>query len=291
MERFSHIYLPLFELSLHHHYFLDDGPTPYDNTVQLKEEQLEKYDYRDFINVIPNKVTQTLLRNHNLIIKSMNDGLKVYVKVEEDASNPGSFKPLRELEQQNELVFLLKTADRLFENYSTVAATPAIPFLFTNLKPPTELGAFRYIDLENTTGNIEDYEIELATYEEMDTILEEPEKRKLFGVVRLQMQGDNTVPVDGQQRNILESNGNLPAQPRKFKIQFQNRKTVWNYMNANDGTLIHSTDPQEFPLVKNGIVGHSFGGQERPSADPSRLIFEKDGGGNIIKTISEIYIN
>jgi hypothetical protein len=55
--------------------------------------------------------------------------------------------------------------------------------------------------------------------------------------------------------------------------------------------LLHSTDPTELPLAKNGIIGYTFDGKERPSAAPSRLIFEKDGSGNIIKTISEIYIN
>ena len=45
------------------------------------------------------------------------------------------------------------------------------------------------------------------------------------------------------------------------------------------------------PLVKNGTVEYIFNSKKQPAAKPTRLIVEKDTLGNIIRTISEIFIN
>ncbi len=195
------------------------------------------------------------------------------------------------LSQTTVFDFLIYVNDALFENYSTVNSKPLIPYYLSNKKPVTEGISFNYLDLETTTLPIEDFTINQASYGEIRTNLSEKEKIGLFGIISLEMAGDETVPFDGNSRNILNVNGTIPANPKTFKLQIKNRSTIWNYRNATDSSLLHSTDPAELPLVKNGIIGYSFGGQERPSAFPSRLLFEKDGGGNIIKTISEIYIN
>lgn len=215
----------------------------------------------------------------------------VFAKVKETAPNSGIFQPAIPLEQDEKLTFLLYVSDYLFENYSTVPATPNIPYLFTNLKPAGEGPGFNYIDLDSTTIPVTDFSISQASYDILSEELTAREKIGLLGIVQLEMQGDDTIPFDGNPRNILEVNGDLPTNHITYKIQMQNRSTIWNYKDASDGTLVHSSDPTELPLVKNGIVGYTFGSEERPSATPTRLIFEKDGGGNIIKTISEIYIN
>ena len=136
-----------------------------------------------------------------------------------------------------------------------------------------------------------DFEISQTTYEGFFEQITEKERIGLFGILHLEMEGDDTTVVDGNTRNILNGDNSIQNTSPVYKIQIANRSTIWNYIDPADNSLIHSTDPTELPLVKNGIIGYSFDSKERPSAEPKRLVFEKDGGGNIIKTISEIFIN
>jgi hypothetical protein len=288
---FTTTYKLLFRLNLYHNYFLDDGNVAFDNNPTLKEEQLSKYNFEDFCEIIPSEATEELLKGQKLVFKTVTGGFHFYSKAEETAPNSGSYRPFINLPQNTSLTFLVYVKDSLFENYSTVNPKPHIPFYFSNKKPASEGVSFKYIDLETTTLPIEGFTINQASYDSIGETISEKEKIGLFAIISLEMAGDNTLPFDGNARNILNVNGTIPVNPKTFKLQIKNRSTIWNYRNASDSTLLHSTDPTELPLSKNGIIGYAFDGQERPSAFPSRLVFEKDGGGNIIKTISEIYIN
>ncbi|MBK5212360.1 MAG: hypothetical protein JJE55_01715 [Flavobacteriaceae bacterium] len=288
---FTTTYRVLFSVNVYHHYFLDDGSVAFDNNPTLKEEQLGKYNSEDFCEIIPSEETQELFKGNKLVFKPIPLGFTIYAKAEETAPNSGTYKPFVSLPQTTVFNFLIYVKDSLFENYSTVNSKPTIPYYLSNKKPVSEGVSFKYIDLETTTLPIEGFTINQNSYTEIGKILSEKEKIGLFGIISLEMAGDNTVSFDGNTRNILNVNGTIPVTPETFKLQLKNRSTIWNYRNASDSTLLHSTDPNELPLAKNGIIGYSFDGQERPSAIPSRLIFEKDGGGNIIKTFSEIFIN
>ncbi len=288
---FTTTYRKLFSVNIYHHYFLDDGNVAFDSSPVLKEAQLVNYNFEDFCKIIPSEQTQELFKGNKLVFKTTSNGFTIFSRAEETAPNSGTYKPMVNLSQTTVFDFLIYVNDALFENYSTVNSKPLIPYYLSNKKPVTEGVSFNYLDLETITLPIEDFTINQASYGEIRTNLSEKEKIGLFGIISLEMAGDNTVPFDGNARNILNANGTIPAFPKTFKLQLKNRSTIWNYRDASTNTLLHSTDPTTLPLAKNGIVGYSFNGQERPSAFPSRLIFEKDGGGNIIKTISEIYIN
>lgn len=288
---FTTTYKRLFTVNLYHHYFLDDGNIAFDNNQNLKEEQLSKYNFEDFCSIVPSEETEKLLKGQKLVFKTTTNGFNLYAKAEETAPNSGIYRPFITFPQSTVLNFLVYVKDSLFENYSTVNPKPAIPYYFSNKKPVSEGVSFNYIDLETTTLPIENFTINQTSYDEIGNALSVKEKIGLFGIISLEMAGDNTIPFDGNARNILNANRTIPANPKIFKLQIKNRSTIWHYRNASDSTLLHTTDPNELPLAKNGIIGYTFNGKEQPSAFPSRLIFEKDGGGNIIKTISEIYIN
>ncbi len=223
--------------------------------------------------------------------KTTPTGFTIFAKAEEISPNSGTYKPFVALSQTTTFNFLVYVNDPQFENYSKVNPTPVIPYFFSNKKPSPEGASFKYIDLESTTLPIENFTINQSSFIEIGQSFSQNEKMGLFGIISLHMSGDNTLPFDGKARNILNVNGTLPSSPKTFKLQIKNRKTIWNYRNAVTSALLHSSDPTELPLSKNGIIGYSFGGKERPSASPNRLVYEKDGAGNIIKTISEIYIN
>ena len=288
---FVSTYKPLFTIALWHHYFLDDGTIAFDSDTSLQEEQLASFNFKNFISILPSSETLVKTIGQKIVLKHTNEGLTAFIKAEETAPNSSIYTPYHQLKQTTTLTFLLYINDSLFGNYSTVAATPSIPFYFSNKKPVTEPGSFKHIDITATKTIVASYGMTQTTFDTLSEVLTEKEKIGLFGVIQLEMQGDNTVPIDTHARNIVNLDGTLPNTPRAFKIQFENRETIWNYRDASDSSLLHSSDPQTLPLVKNGIVGYSFGGKKRPAADASNLVFEKDGGGNIIKTISEIYIN
>tara|TARA_R100001230_G_C5640003_1_gene146297 strand:+ start:57 stop:932 length:876 start_codon:yes stop_codon:yes gene_type:complete len=288
---FTATYKILFGMNLYHHYFLDDGSIAFDANATLKEAQLNKYNFGDFCEIIPSEETQEIFKGSKLVFKTTPSGFTIYAKAEETAPNSGTYRPFVNLPQTTVFNFLIYVKDPLFENYSTVNPKPAIPYYFSNKKPVSEGVSFNYLDLETTTLPVENFTINQTSYGEMAKNLSTKEKIGLFGIISLEMAGDDTVPFDGNARNILNANGTIPAFPKTFKLQLKNRSTIWNYRDASTNTLLHSTDPTTLPLAKNGIIGYSFNGQERPSAFPSRLIFEKDGGGNTLKTISEIFIN
>jgi len=284
-------YKKLCDCNLYHHYFLDDGTTAFDDNAILKTEQLTKYDFLDYASILPSEETTRRFKGQKIHYRLTSSGFTLFIKAEENPPSSGTYQPFIELAQTETFTFLIYINDGLFENYSMVNATPQIPLYFSNKKPTTEVGAFQYIDLETTTNDVADNIITQETFDLLAQNLTTKEKTGLFAIISLEIAGDDTTIVDGNTRNVLNADGTLRDPALTYKIQINNRSTIWNYRNPIDNSLIHSTDPTELPLVKNGIIGYSFDSIERPSAKPSRLIFEKDGGGVIIKTISEIYIN
>lgn len=289
---FSITYKKLADVNLYHHYFLNDGVDSFDSSSTLKQEQLNKYNFQEFMTLEPTEKTKTILNGQKIVLKSAPQGISLFIQAEEVAPGSTTFKPYISLQEHINLVFLLSIKDPLFENYSTVPANPAIPFYFSNKQPDTEPPGFQYIDLESTTNQIENFTISQNTFENLSQTqnIKTP-GTKVFGIISLQMRGDDTIPVDGHSRHLLTASGNLFAQVPQFKIQIANRNTIWEYIDSATGNITHSTDPLEFPIVKNGIVGYQINGIEMPAASPSRIHFEKDSNGTIIKTISEIIIN
>ena len=132
---FSIIYKKLCDVNLYHEYFLNDGVTSFDDSPTLKEQQLSKYDFREFMGVMPSEDTHTLLNGYRIIFKPTEKGFTLLIQVEEVMPNSGNFTPKVTLEPDTKLEFLLYINDFIFENYSTVSAIPHKPFYFSNKKP------------------------------------------------------------------------------------------------------------------------------------------------------------
>jgi len=284
---FNITYQPLCTLNFYHHYFLDDGETLFDdlNFPNLKNEQLEKYSFLNFARIQPTVLTKRLLANQKIIFKQNKTGISLLIQAEETGIT-GTYKPFIELAQHESLQFLITITDSLFENYSTIPASPETPYYFSNKQPSTENASWLPINLESDTPPtaIENYSISTATNTLLSNSINFKERQQLFGIISLSVVADNS------NTNLLEISGNLPLSPPNFKIQLANRKTIWQYLNAKDGSVIHKS-PTTLPLVKNGIVTYTFNTTaRRPAATPNKLVFVKDGSGTIIETISEIFI-
>ncbi len=284
---FSHTYRTLCSVNLYHHYFLNDGRESFDNPAfpELKGEQLEKYDFQSFMRIVPSERTKKLCSGQKIIAKVTKTGLLLLIQAT-DTLTDGVYQPKINLAQNEEFHFLLYAVDPLFENYSTVVGVPTIPFFFSNKKPATELGAFSEINIETDIPQtpVENYDITEVTFKTISELLTMPERRRLFGIISLSVQADTPV------NSLLDIGGLTQVNTPVFKVQLRNRETFWSYLDATDGTLIHKS-PTVLPLVKNGIVRHTFSTTaKRASAAPNRLVFIKDSSGTIIETISEIFI-
>lgn len=282
---FSHTYRHLCTVNLYHQYFLNNGAERFDDSLILKTQQLEKYDLRKFIKIVPSDRTQKTLSGQKIVMKQNRSGFVLWIQAKE-TSTAGIYEPQIDLSQTETFDFLLYTVDSLFENYSTVVGVPSIPFYFSNKKPVSELGTFNEINVESDIPQtpVEDYTISPITFKTISEKLNNSEVNRLFGIVSL------TVKADTAAKSLLDTGGLTQMTPPTFKVQLRNRETIWSYLDAVDGTLIHKS-PTRLPLVKNGIVGYTFNtSARRASAEPNRLIFVKDGSGAIIETISEIFI-
>ena len=229
------------------------------------------------------------MAGRKIFFKPIDTGFELLVAAKRTSPNSSNYTTVRGVQSDFTVYFLVYITDPLFENYSTVSAKVAQPYYFSNRKPSGHAGTFNYIDV-STTKPIDDFTISETNFNEVASNLKPAELIGLFGIISLRMKGNNTVGIDGDARDLLKNNGRLVDSPPAFKIQFANRSTIWNYRSAADGSLLHSSDPTILPIVKRGIVGYSFDSKDRPAARPDRLLFEKDGNGNIIKTFSEIYI-
>lgn len=283
------VYKKLCSVDVFHHYHLDDGVTAFDDNPTLKAKQLKTYDKTVFTRIVPAAITKQQMAGRKMFFKTTNTGFELLVAAKKTAPNSSNYTTVRGVEADFFAYFLVYITDPLFENYSTVSAKVEQPYYFSNRKPTGHAGTFNYMDV-STTKPIEDFTISEANFEAVASNFKPAELLGLFGVIAFRMKGNNTVGVDGDARDLLRNNGRLADSPPAFKIQFANRSTIWNYRSATDGSLLHSSDPTTLPIVKRGIVGYSFDSKDRPAARPDRLLFEKDGNGDIIKTFSEIYI-
>lgn len=284
---FSHTYRHLCTVNLYHQYFLNDGQIRFDDISHpdLKAEQLDKYDFQSFMQIVPSERTKKLCSGQKIVFKESSSGFALWIQAKDTATD-SIYEPKIDLAQSETLHFLLYTKDPLFENYSTVVAFPEIPFFFSNKKPLTELGGFSEINVETDIPQtpVEEYNITPLTYKSISETLTTVERKGLFGIISLSVQADTP------KNSLLDTNGLTQAIIPIFKVQLRNRETFWSYLNSKNGVLIHKS-PTPLPLVKNGIVGHTFiTTTKRASAEPNRLVFVKDGSGTIIETISEIFI-
>lgn len=139
---FSGSYTLLFEASILHGYFLNDGETVFDSmTDENKIKMLSKYKHDAFIEVNPTIETSKSLKNLKLLYKKTKTGFNIYSKIDElDSALPFVNIPL-----DLKLVFTMRTTDYKFENYTDLEFSNTKLFYFSNVRPTTEPVSFKYL--------------------------------------------------------------------------------------------------------------------------------------------------
>ncbi|WP_139062378.1 hypothetical protein [Aquimarina megaterium] len=286
---FRILYKTMFQVQLHHSYFLDNGSTSFISmSADQKIVQLKEYLFKDFINVVPTTATQKIFRDHKIVMKEGTDGFTVLNKVVEENDN---YKSTIFLDDGIGLTFLLYSNDYLFDNYTVLPKEKNRLYYFSNTKPSTEADPYTYIPLsssndlvdqdyllseegsqsiwysilqENGNADTNPYLELLAEVEESDLTTDEgkhllnqaiqAEKSKgLLGIIRLHTIGDNNmdlIEIDNSDPNDVK-NYLLDPTPY-YKLHFDNRKTVWKYIKKSDDEELETSSVQ--PLTKNGFI-------------------------------------
>ncbi|MCD0470413.1 hypothetical protein [Flavobacterium sp. JAS] len=233
----------LFEVTLFHNYFLNSGVNTYAGmSGDDQKKMLQKFDSNSFATITPTVETITQLRNYKMTFKPTKTGFRVYIKVKEGIEIDD---PYISVPADLKLDFKITVNDYQFENYTNLEFVLNQMFLFSNVKPSTEPGTFKYIP--NFSDNIlisNNYLISEETTSILLSELQTQERQDVFGIISLTMKGDNN-PKD-----IIDGFGKMLSP--NFKIHFDNRKTLWKYINRKAGTEINTLTAK--PLTYSGFV-------------------------------------
>lgn len=236
---FNLTYGLLFEVTLFHNYFLNSGEDTYDGmSTADKKKMLQKYDSNSFAIVTPTVETNTRLRDHKMVFKPTKTGFRVYIKVKEDNDTD----PFISVPADLKLDFKISISEYQFENYTNLEFALNQMLLFSNTKPETEPVTFKYIP--NFSDNVlisNDYLVSEKTTSFFLSELHPQERQDVFGIISLTMKGDT---------NIVNNSGKILSP--NFKIHFDNRKTLWKYINKKAATEIKTNTAK--PLTYSGFV-------------------------------------
>lgn len=237
---FDATYGLLFEVKLLHNYFLNNGEETFTSmSAAKKEKMLQQFSTDAFITITPTLETNTVLKNYKMVFKKTKTGFSVYIKVKDES------EPFIKVPVNLNLKFLIKINDYQFENYTNLDFAFTQAYLFSNVKPLTEPVSFEYIPKVNDNKLISNaFLVSKETTSGLIAALEPAEQQNVFGIISLNMKGDNT------SGNIVNGSGKMISP--NFKIHFDNRKTVWKYINRKAGTEIKTNSAK--PLTRSGFV-------------------------------------
>jgi len=239
---FAATYGLLFEVTLLHNYFLNNGEETYTGmSAAKKQKMLQQFNTDAFASITPALETNTVLKNFKMLFKKTKTGFRIYIQIKETDESDPFIKIPKDLN----LKFLIKLNDYQFENYTNLDFALTQLYLFSNVKPLTEPVSFEYLPKINDNKLISNvYLASEETSAHLIAALQPSEQQNVFGLISLTVKGDNT------SGNIVTNLGKLISP--NFKIHFDNRKTLWKYINRKAGTEIKTNAAK--PLTRSGFV-------------------------------------
>ncbi|WP_337965505.1 hypothetical protein [uncultured Flavobacterium sp.] len=237
---FTATYELLFEVTLFHNYFLNNGEKTFASMINAdKAKMLQQFDTDTFSTITPTLETNTVLRNYKMIFKKTRTGFGIYIKVKAESD------PFIKVPADLNLQFLIKINDYQFENYTNLDFALTQVYLFSNVKPLTEPASFKYLPQINDNKLISNaYLVSEKTTANLISTLQPSEQQNVFGLVSINAKGDD---ISG---NIIDDLGKMISP--NFKIHFDNRKTLWKYINRKAGIIIETKTAK--PLTRSGFV-------------------------------------
>jgi hypothetical protein len=237
---FAATYGLLFEVTFLHNYFLNNGEETFASMTNAdKQKMLQQFNTDAFLILTPTLETNTVLKNYKMTFKKTKTGFRIYTKVKDE------FEPFIKIPANLNLTFLIKINDYHFENYTNLDFALTQAYHFSNVKPLTEPVSFEYLPKISDNKLISNaYLVSEETTAYLVSALEPSEQQNVFGVISLTAKGDNS------SGNIVNNLGKMLSP--NFKIHFDNRKTLWKYINRKAGTEIKTNAAK--PLTRSGFV-------------------------------------
>ncbi len=180
------VYKTLFNIDLLHAYFLDKGDKKYhasnandELSDEEKEESLRSYNLFDFMEIIPNKRTRSIAKNHRILIRNHAKGIRVLTSTLRVNSEEGNdvverFNPVVGLSDDVIFTFFIKAKDRFFLNYSDITEKKNNQFYYLSNISSSITNIF------DSNGTIEKWEDFLITERESRKLVYELEKEQEF---------------------------------------------------------------------------------------------------------------
>ncbi|ABQ06166.1 hypothetical protein [Flavobacterium johnsoniae] len=237
---FDATYGLLFEVTFLHNYFLNNGEETFASMTNAdKQKMLQQFSTDAFLVLTPTLETNTVLKNYKMTFKKTKTGFRIYTKVKDE------FEPFIKIPANLNLTFLIKINDYQFENYTNLDFALTQAYHFSNVKPLTEPVSFEYLPKISDNKLISNaYLVSEETTAYLVSALEPSEQQNVFGIISLTAKGDNS------SGNIVNTLGKMLSP--NFKIHFDNRKTLWKYINRKAGTEIKTNAAK--PLTRSGFV-------------------------------------
>lgn len=271
---FAATYGLLFEVTLLHNYFLNNGEETFASMTNAdKEKMLQQFDTDAFTAITPTLETNIVLKNYKMIFKKNKTGFGVYIKVKDELD------PFIKVPVDLNLKFLIKINDYQFENYTNLDFAFSQVFLFSNVRPLTEPVSFEYLPKINDNKLISNaYLVSEETTANLISTLQPSEQQNVFGLISLTAKGDDS------SGNIVDDLGKMIS--TNFKIHFDNRKTLWRYINRKAGTIINTINAK--PLTRSGFVEIDPLNDFNPS-EPAESQYPNPSVKSITKINSDYY--
>lgn len=223
-------YKALFNINIHHGYFLDSGDNKFlpieDDDNELpdmeKEKALIPYNVHEYLKLVPTQKTQRVCKNHRMLVRPHKQGFRVLVETQEDGEQ---FTPTISFRDDTVFTFEVHAKDAYFHNYTDLAAISENKcYLFSNSIPEDQTETFETI-FENGGGLIDERFLlnAPATRELLKNIAEEDasvntnviEQFSITNVIEL-IEADETL-TEAQKEDTIETALNKLIQEKKKK--------------------------------------------------------------------------
>lgn len=281
----SLIYRTLWFLQLQHRYFLNRGEELFEDMSEANQAlQLQGFDWRESLLIFPIGNTQKKLNNNHLLLRHTADSLIILVRMLEADSQ----QPFVSIPQDETLIFGIAYQNPLFENFTEMDFLGERKiFLANNVPGISGFDAFQPLPVEENQLFSESFVINGAVFQNLLEEYKISGHKSLKGLLSLQMNG-----LSGE-FNILNETGTVKISPTSFFLTFDNRKTIWKYLQPTIDFTIETLEPK--PLTKSGFVSLNVGSDfaentEFPPSfhfpNPSIHSLKRDED----KIISEIYL-
>lgn len=232
------VYKALFNIDLLHAYFLDQGEKKYhannandELSEEEKQDSLRSYNLFDFMEVIPNKKTRSIAKNHRILIRNHSKGIRVLTSSLQVNSEEGNdvvvrYSPVINLSNDVVFTFFIKAKDRFFLNYSDVTEK-------TNNK------LYYLSNLSSSATNVFDSNSSIEKWE--DFVITERESRKLVYELEKEQEFDTNTPklvtISSIDESLIES---IEDKVDNDTALTDDETEIFNYLNTSVKQLKNS---------------------------------------------------